>query len=280
MNKAYLTYIFLHIDGFLHCSCKTYERYGYPCHHMLHVCDCKTIHDVQREWIDIRWTKDYLLNYLHKDTTAETNKIYADLKANFLPGIHYVVPLDQSYPKYKGFDNISIDTTMFNVPASQFTTQDTRILWIQQNDTNDPQLKQLLTQKDVQLINSQLHLSQEQTKTLQTINNNEFDCAGNNDEDEDEDEVNSICNDRNVIMKYTENYALFKRAYALANNDYNRHKKLYDMLSNFVIENEINHSDNKDAISNRDKGEKVLVSSNKILNTSKRSNKRKKACWE
>ena len=121
---------------------------------MLHVCNCQTIHDVQREWIDIRWTKDYLLKYLHKDTSENTNKIYADLKANFLPGIHYIAPLNQSYPVYKGFDNVSIDTTMFNVPASQFTTQDTKTLWIEKNNTNDPQLKQLLSQQDTQLIDN------------------------------------------------------------------------------------------------------------------------------
>ena len=238
---------------------------------MLHVCNCQTIHDVQREWIDIRWTKDYLLKYLHKDTSENTNKIYADLKANFLPGIHYIAPLNQSYPVYKGFDNVSIDTTMFNVPASQFTTQDTKTLWIEKNNTNDPQLKQLLSQQDTQLIDNELHFSQEQTTILHEAQADQFDCDDNDD---------SSCNDREEVMNYTENYVLFKRAYTLANNDYNKHKKLYDMLSNFVIENEINHNDNSEVLLSRNKGEKVIVSSNKIVNTSKRSNKRKKAGWE
>ena len=40
-------------DGYLQCSCKVYERYGYPCHHILHVINCTSTNDVKREWIHI-----------------------------------------------------------------------------------------------------------------------------------------------------------------------------------------------------------------------------------
>ena len=61
------------------------------------------------------------------------------------------------------------------------------------------------------------------------------------------------------IMNYTDNFALFKRAYQLANNDISKHTELYTLLSNFVIENEINHSDNRQVIKNRKEGESVIV---------------------
>ena len=45
-------------------------------------------------------------------------------------------------------------------------------------------------------------------------------------------------------MSFTENNGLFKRAFDLAENDVDKHRKLYNMLSDFVIENEISHNDN------------------------------------
>ena len=70
---------------------------------------------------------------------------------------------------------------MFNVPASQFTTQDTKTLWIEKNNTNDPQLKQLLSQQDTQLIDNELHFSQEQTTILHEAQADQFDCDDNDD---------------------------------------------------------------------------------------------------
>lgn len=55
-------------NGYLQCSCKVYERYGYPCHHTLHVVNCYCTHDIKREWIHIRWSKDYLFNYFNSST--------------------------------------------------------------------------------------------------------------------------------------------------------------------------------------------------------------------
>ena len=82
------------------------------------------------------------------------------------------------------------------------------------------------------------------------------------------------------VTDYTENFALFKRAFQLANKDISKHRELYTLLSNFNIENEINHVDNEIVMNERDVSEKIIISSNKVLNTSKRSMKRKKSGWE
>ena len=52
-------YVKLNKDNLLQCSCKRYERYGYPCHHLFHVLGCKETSEIQREWIHIRWYKEY-----------------------------------------------------------------------------------------------------------------------------------------------------------------------------------------------------------------------------
>ena len=266
------------------CSCKTYERHGYPCHHLLHVVGCESIHDVQKEWIDICWTKEYLLKYLHKYTSEETNNVYTNLRKHFLPGIRFVSPHNASYPIYKGFEGRRIDNTMFNVPTFQFMTQDTKMLWIAKNDTSDPKLQQLLKQTDTDYVNHRIFLSQEQalSQQLSQQQNNQSNDDSFDNQDEDNSDIDSSTSNDNIrmIMNFSENNALFKRAFQLANNNEQKHRQLYTLLSNFVIENEINHDDNEEVINNRENGKKVIVSSNKIVNTSKRSNKRKKGSWE
>lgn len=266
------------------CSCKTYERYGYPCHHLLHAVGCETIHDIQKEWIDICWTKEYLLKYLHKDTSQETNNVYTNLKKNYPPGIKFVPPNNASYPVYKGFEGRRIDNTMFNVPSFQFMTQDTKMLWIAKNDSNDPKLQQLLKQTDTDYVNHRIFLSQEQALSQQLSQpqiNQSIDHSFDNQDSDDSDIESSNMNDNiDDMMDYTENFALFKRAFQLANKKEQSHRKLYTLLSNFVVEHEINHDDNVEVINNRENGKKVIVSSNKIINTSRRSGKRKKGSWE
>ena len=41
------------ICGHLTCSCKCYERYGYPCHRLFHILKCYKTNDVKHEWIHI-----------------------------------------------------------------------------------------------------------------------------------------------------------------------------------------------------------------------------------
>ena len=264
-------------DGFLQCSCKIYERYGYPCHHLLHVCGCQSIHDIKKEWIDISWSKDYLLQYLHHDTDSTTNVLYANLKNLYPIGIHHIVPDNQTYPIYKGSEVSKFNTSTFDVPTFQFMSQNSKMLWIEKNNTNDPQLKLLLNQKDSDFVASRIFLSQEQQKNSNVENNtstNLNDCHNN---DEESDSVTSNTCD---FMDYTENHALLKRAFQLANRDELKHEQLYTLLSDFVYENEVNHNDNDNVIDNREQGVKVIVSSNKIINKSRRSNKRKKGSWE
>ena len=156
--------------GFLKCSCHMYDRYGYPCHHLLHVLSCTSIHNIQVEWIDVRWTKSYLLKYLHKDTTNETNKLYSKLKHTFPKGIKFHSIPNSLYPVYKGFDNGSIDYMIFNEPKFQLMSQQTKNLWIECNKTDNIELNKLLSQKDDNYISQQIHLSQEQDTLLESNN--------------------------------------------------------------------------------------------------------------
>ena len=134
-------------DGFLQCSCKTYERHGYPCHHILHVCNCNSIHQVQREWIDIRWTKDYLLKYLHPNTDKATNELYLKLKTNLPKGVSFHNPINMSYPIFRGFTDTAIVQGLFDVPNFQFMSQTTQSLWIECNSTDDTELQKLIHQQ-------------------------------------------------------------------------------------------------------------------------------------
>ena len=268
------------------CSCKTYERYGYPCHHILHVCDCNSIHSIQREWIDIRWTKNYLLKYLHHDTDDKTNQIYSNIKSNFPCGIKFVSSIHASYPVYKGFQMNKIDDSIFNVPSFQFLSRKTMSLWIEQNRTDDSQINQLLSQKDTEFVSQKVHLSQQQQvatgsqQLLASTSDDDDNCSFTDNNDEMSYSSDNYLPTHDEVCDYTENLALFKRAFQLSGNNLNKHKELYTMLSNFVITNEINHNDNETVMNNREKGEKILVSSNKITNTTRKSTKRRKSCWE
>ena len=263
-------------EGFLSCSCKTYERYGYPCHHLFHVLECNKTSDIQKEWIHIRWTKDYVLNYLHPDTNDIRNHMYDKLYSNQPIGIKHVVSNTLQYPIYNGFDGISINTTMFNVPDSQFMSQNNRMLWIEQNKTNCPELNALLQTEEVPMINNTIVLSQSQQQHI----DNDKQINENNDFIVDDNEDDDLEPSNNDIMSFTENNGLFKRAFDLAGNDVDKHRKLYNMLSDFVIENEISHNDNAIVLKKRSNDDVINISSNKIVNTSHRSNKRTKNGWE
>ena len=275
------------LKGFLNCSCKTYERFGYPCHHLLHVLQCNDTSSICKEWIHIRWSKEYVLNYLHNDTEEYKNKLYEDLFNNQPCGIKYTSLINQEFPIYRGFSDQSINTSrMFDVPDFQFMSQTTKTLWIENNRSSCPELHKLMTNHNPTILNQTIVLSQSQTqsitKSIQRNEDNNDSFHGNNDSVNDDEsiEFNSINPSTDEITDYSENFGLFKRAFDLAGNNVEKHRQLYNYLSNFVIENEINHSDNDDVIANRMHTKTVSISSNKVVNKTNRSNKRKKGCWE
>ena len=221
----------------MQCSCKKYERYGYPCHHLFHVLNCKDTSSLKKEWIHIRWSKEYLLNHYSPDTEQKKLKIYQLLYENHPKGIQYNKTMNEQYPIYKGFENMTINTSLFNSPDVQFMSKVTRSLWIQDNATTDEALKQILRQNDANMISKKIELSQEQN----TYNDMSFDYS-----DGDVEENNDVIN-------YTEKVGLLKRAHDLCQKDYDKHKELYSLLSNFVTSNEINNKDNDVVMQNRKK---------------------------
>ena len=142
-----------------------------------------------------------------------------------------------------------------------------------------------MTNDNPTILNQTIVLSQSQTQSIsKSVQYNEDNNSFNHDNDIDSDNENiesDIINPSiDDITDYSENFGLFKRAFDLAGNNVEKHRQLYNYLSNFVIENEINHSDNDDVIANRMHTKTVSISSNKVVNKTNRSNKRKKGCWE
>ena len=266
-------------NGYLSCSCKMYERYGYPCHHMLHIVQCFKTNDIKREWIHIRWSKDYLLNYLNSSTSKEHNDIYDKLYDNQPKGIKHIYHDCATYPQYKGFENSSVCTTMFDVPDSQFMCQRTLSLWVESNKTNDPELMELLNRDDHEMISQDVILSQQQNDLIIQSQTDDFQLNDNNNNDM-ESNVESQINDDEEVKNWNDNVGLLKRAFQLAGGNVNKHRQLYNCLNNFILEHEINHDDNDEVFANRDKDDVVIISSNRIVNKRHKSMKRKKASYE
>ena len=95
-RKRYVT----STNSYLTCSFQMYERYGYPCHHILHVVECFKTSDIKRKYIHIRWSKDYLFNYLNPSTSSQHNAIYEKLYDNQPVGIKHINHMSSSYPQY------------------------------------------------------------------------------------------------------------------------------------------------------------------------------------
>ena len=78
---------FLSLDSdMLKCTCRMYQRFGYPCHHMFHVMDVYDTSKVKKEWIHIRWYKHYTSHYLHPQTSSRQNEIYNQLISMYPKG--------------------------------------------------------------------------------------------------------------------------------------------------------------------------------------------------
>jgi hypothetical protein len=264
---SYLIIILLYKDNLLSCSCQTYSRYGYPCHHLLHVMNVQDTSEFRKEWVHIRWSKDYLMHHYNPNTDKEKIKIYQMLYENQPEGIYYLNNAHQDYPVYKGFNNASISTSMFDVPDSQFMCRKTQMLWIENNASNSIELNQMLTASDTNLVSKDIILSQEQMVL------NDFDFQLEYDSETD-------INYEVEYTNYTEKVGLLKRAQDLCGKDTEKHKELYDFLTNFVTKNEITNDDNEAALKKRKNGDSITISSNKIVHKGRGTNKRTKNFYE
>ena len=252
-----LHHVHLNDDNQLVCSCNHYNRYCYPCHHILHIIDCYTLDEVKKEWFHIRWTKEYAAYHYEPTTDEQTIKAYQLLYDNHPIGIHYEPKHSSAYPIYKGFGNNNPDDSLFQVPDLQLMCQVTKMLWIEKNTTNNSSVNRLFQSQDSGMIEHEIMLSQEQREI------NDFDMNDNDSSSNDE----SVTIDSNMFKTtYSAKNALLKRANDLCSNNNDLHFKLYDLLENFVISNEVNHNDNDNVFKNRKNGEVVTVSSNKVTN--------------
>lgn len=108
-------------DSYLTCSCKGYERHGYPCHHLFHVLGCYDTKSVKYEWLHIRWTKGYTKFHYSRSETEIQRKSYEQLFDNFPPGpkhITAVIPTT-TFPIYSAYNESMIKPEAFCVPPFQ-----------------------------------------------------------------------------------------------------------------------------------------------------------------
>ena len=264
------------------CSCQTFQRYGYPCHHIFHVMNIYSTEQVKKEWIHIRWFKHYTSHYLSSEATREQNKLYDSLINMHPIGPRFYPQEYDNYPYYKGFEGKNVTNQMF--PSSNFVLlcRKTNTCWIRQNNTTDPAIKQLIESKDANLVSVNIELSQQQELIhSQSIEDNENENSFYLDNDNDNSiEINTYPKDHPI---FTDKMAMFKRASDLCGNDIDKHKQLYEMLHSFVSSNEIDNCDNDKVLAKRKahiNGGTTIISFNKVLNTTQRSTKRIKACHE
>jgi len=251
----------------LQCSCKTMERFGYPCHHLLHVIGCNSIHNVNPEWIHIRWFKKYIVEYCEPSTDDQTQKKYDYMYVNHPNGISCTPSNDYdiSYPIIRAPEDVRIRSYEFDVPDYQFLSRKSEKFWFQQHKSNNPLLNQMLKKNDPNTFEKEINLSQSQ-QSIDDLMTNEFDIQV---DDSDDDHLNVNCTDSDC-------YAMWKRAQSLCENDKSKQMELYNLLEEFVTTNETNHNDNEKLLSNRDKGETTTISSNKIIHNKKSGGKRKR----
>ena len=126
-----LRYVKINSDNMLEYSCNLYKQYGYPCHHMFHVLNCQSISDIKKEWIRIRWTKEYIVYHYEPDTPLEKKIQYQFLYDNHTIGIYMVNQKDAQYSIYKGFNDRIVDDFLFQIPNYQFLCQVPTVLCIE-----------------------------------------------------------------------------------------------------------------------------------------------------
>ena len=287
--------------GFLTCSCKTHERYGYPCHHIFKVLKCYDTKYIKKEWIHVRWTNAYNKYHYSSDCSNEQRQNFELLYDSFPIGPHHVSSTATSrYPQYHD-SCIGVKATpeMFGVPDFQIMSRHQfGKTWIHANNSNNPALKELLGYKNDALYNGILFSSQENTKLSQSIlsqpdDSNDFEL--NDVDDNDDNDVPLTTLTEPVYpsrFDYTTHNVILKHAVQLCGSDVNAHRRLYDSLTAFVHSEEINNDDNAAILKKRNydhindkerdtlKNAVTVVSSNKVVNTRLTSTKRTKAAYE
>ena len=263
-RKRYVTIT----NSVLHCSCKKMERFGYPCHHLLHVIGCKSIHDIKPEWIHIRWFKKYLVEYYEPSTDDQTQKKYDYMYINHPNGIPCIPSndFDISYPIIRAPEDIQIRSFEFDVPDYQFLCRKSPgMLWFEHNKSNNPLLNQMLQRNETNIFEKEINLSQSQ-QSIDDLMTNEFDIQI---DDVDEDHLNSSCQEGDC-------FTMWKRAQSLCENNKSKQMELYNLLEEFVVSSETSHNDNKKLLSKKSSNETTTISSNKIIHNKRSGAKRKR----
>ena len=85
--------------------------------HLLHVLKFNSTDSIKKEWIHVRWTKEYIAYQYEPDTNIEKIKLYQMLYDNHPHGI-YFEKVDDNVPflLYSGFETSIINDAIFQVP--------------------------------------------------------------------------------------------------------------------------------------------------------------------
>ena len=210
------------VHGYLSCTCRCYERYGYPCHHLLHVLKCYSTHNVQREWIHIRWSKVYIRYHYSTGITPSQRKTYERLYDNAPSGPKHISNLTNPvFPIYDSYQNSKIAKEIFDMPKFQIMSR-SRLNqpWIYAHNTSDSELKKLLTYTNDSLYDAVLFSSQMNTKFSQPIEDDNADdfqlhMSDDNISSSSYDKSNRDTLSNNVypeVFNYTAHNVLLKRA--------------------------------------------------------------------
>lgn len=247
---------------------------------MFHVMNIYKAEDVKKEWIHIRWYKHYTSHYLSFEASSQQNQIYAKLINIHPKGPRFYGSVHDTYPHYKGYNGKIVTEQMF--PSSNFALlcRRTNLCWIKENDTTDVEIKQLIQCQNADFVSVHIELSQEQAN-IHSQTSIEFDNTFEVEDDENTSpEIATYPKDHPI---FTDKMAMFRRASDLCGNDVEKHKELYEMLHDFVSSNEMNNCDNEKVLAKRKAhvdGTTTIISSNKVINKTNRSTKRKRAFYE
>lgn len=250
-------------NGVLCCSCKTMQRYGYPCHHLLHVIQCRNINDFKLDWIHIRWYKRYLIEHHEPATSNTTQTQYQYLYDQHLNGLPCTARMlddsNISFPVLKGPTNMHVQPHMFEIPDFQLLCRKTGQLWHEQNKSSNETLNAILRKSDPNTVEKEIYLSQTQEEEYAL---------------DDDNNINEDC--QYPCNMSADCFALFKRAQSLTEGNKNKQQELHNLLSHFVTQNEIDHEDNNIVLANRNEGEVTTISSNKMIYKTSGGPKRKR----
>ena len=91
-------------------------------------------------------------------------------------GIKYVPASNSyvSYPILRGPEDIRMSSLLFDVPQFQLLSRTARMLWIEQNKSNNKLLNQMLRKNDPNIFEKEINLSQSQ-QSMDEFMTNYFD---------------------------------------------------------------------------------------------------------